>query len=257
MSTSRSLTVAGMHLRDLSRRRLALAIIVALPLVFYLSSEFQPTDPDVERLLAENPAEQAAADVWILATGVIGAGWAIAVAALFVMIGARRFDQPLLLAGYQPTELLIGRVLAVLGLAAAITPVFALVIRTQREVGLGTMTAAIALCAVIAVAIGVLTAAVVPREMEGVLLIIGVIGIQMSGDPQSWMPLWGPSQLIRQASGVTDAASTGAGVVHAAVFASVLFGIGVYVWARRVGLRRPDRVLPDRSEEQPAWMDTR
>jgi hypothetical protein len=243
MRLRRLWTVAGMHARDLGRRRLALAIVVSLPLVFYFSSELQP-DPAMDRLLTENPGERAAAEMWVVATGAIGAGWAIAVAALFVMIGSRRADQSLLLAGYRPAELMVGRVLTVLGLSAVVTPLFAGVMLSQRALDVGSLAGAIALCAVVAVSTGVLAAALVPQEMEGVLLIIGVLGIQMTGNPQTWMPLWGTGELIGRSVGMADAASTGAAVVHSLIYAGVLLVIGIAVWVRRVGLRPPARVLP-------------
>ena len=99
MNVRRSLTVAAMHARDLSRRRLALAIVILLPLVFYFFYELQPADPAMEAL---PPAERAAADMWVVAAGAIGVGWSIAVAALFVLIGSRHADQSLLFAGYRP-----------------------------------------------------------------------------------------------------------------------------------------------------------
>jgi hypothetical protein len=243
MNLRRSITVAAMHARDLGRRRLALAIVVVLPLAFYFSAELQP-DPAMDRLLAENPAERAAAEMWVVAAGAIGAGWAIAVAALFVMIGSRRADQSLLLAGYRPAELMVGRVLTVLGLSAVVTPLFAVVMLSQRDLDFASLAGAIALCAVVAVSTGVLAAALVPREMEGVLLIIGVIGIQMSGNQQPWMPLWGAGELIRRSIGTADAASVGAAVAHSLVYAIVLLAIGIVVWVRRVGLRPPARLLP-------------
>ncbi|HET6921174.1 MAG TPA: hypothetical protein VFI46_17185 [Jiangellaceae bacterium] len=243
MNLRRTLTVAAMHARDLGRRRLALAIVILLPMVFYFFYELQPVDPAMEQLLAENPTAAAAADMWVVATGAIGVGWAIAVAALFVMIGSRRADQSLLLAGYRPAELLVGRVLTVLGLTAVVTPLFAVVIWSQRELDLATLAAAIGLSGVVAATIGVLAAAIVPREMEGVLLIIGVIGIQMTADPQRWMPLWGAGELLARSAGLPDAASAGAAVTHALVFATALLAIGIAIWARRVKLRPPTRVL--------------
>lgn len=243
MSVNRTITVAAMHARDLGRRRLALAIVVLLPMVFYFSSELQPTDPAMEQLLAENPAERAATEIWVVAAGGIGAGWAIAVAALFVMIGSRRADQSLLLAGYRPAELLMGRVLTVLGLSAIVTPLFAGVMWSQRDLDFASLITAIVLAAVVAVTIGVLAAALVPREMEGVLVIIGVIGIQMSGDVQNWMPLWGASQLIRRSVGMADAASIGAAITHSVIYAAVLLAIGIVIWARRVSLRPPGQAL--------------
>src|SRR5215207_5741996 len=145
-----------MHARDLARRPLALTIVTLLPLVFYLFYELQPVDPATEQLLAENPAEAAAADMWVVATGAIGVGWAIAVAALFVIIGSRRADQSLLLAGYRPAELLVGRVLTVLALTAVVTPLFAAVIWSQRDMDFLLLAAAIGLSGVVAATIGVL-----------------------------------------------------------------------------------------------------
>jgi hypothetical protein len=244
MNTRRVLTVAAMHARDLSRRRLALAILVLLPLVLYFSFELQPVDPDLERLLAGDPERRVRAELWIVASAAVGAGWAVAVAALFVIVGARRADQSLLLAGFRPSELLAGRVLTVLGLAAVITPLFGLVIWSQREIELGALIGAIALALLIAVAIGVLAAALVPREMEGVLVIIGVVGIQMSGDPQSWMPLWGSAQLLQQASGLSDAAAISTAVIHTVVFTAALFVAGGALWSRRTRLHTAARVVP-------------
>jgi hypothetical protein len=240
MNPGHCLTVAAMHARDLSRRRLALAIVILLPLAFYLFFELQPPDPATQALPA---AERAAADMWAVATGAIGVGWSIAVAALFIVLGSRRADQLLLFAGYRPAELLIGRVLTVLALAAVITPIFAVVIWSQRDLRFTPLLASIALSAVVSAAIGVLAAALVPREMEGVLLIIGVIGIQMTAEPLTWMPLWGGGELLARAGELPGAASPAAAVAHSLAFAAVLLGLGVVLWSRRVRLRPPTRVL--------------
>ncbi len=240
MSARHCLTVAAMHARDLSRRRLALAIVILLPLAFYFFYELQPANPATEAL---PPAEQAAADMWVVAAGAIGVGWSIAVAALFVLIGSRHADQSLLFAGYRPAELMVGRVVTVLGLAAIVTPIFAVVIWSQRDLRFVPLLASIALSAVVAAAIGVVAAALVPREMEGVLLIIGVIGIQMTAEPLTWMPLWGGGELLARAGGLPDAASPLDAVVHSLTFAAVLLAIGIVLWSRRVRLRPPARVL--------------
>jgi hypothetical protein len=224
MSARRSLTVAAMHLRDLSRRRLALAILILLPLAFYFSASGSAT--------------------WVIAAGAIGASWSVAVAALFVMVGSKRADQPLLLAGYTSTELLVGRVVTVLGLVAVITPLFTLLIRLQNEVDVGLLFGSMVLSNLAAVALGVLSAALVPREMEGVLIIIGVIGIQMSGDGGRLMPLWGSTQMLQRANGATDMAAVGASVAHSLIYTAVLFAVAVLIWARRVRLWTPSTLLP-------------
>jgi hypothetical protein len=240
MNAKRVVTVAAMHARDLSRRRLALAIVILLPLAFYFFYELQPVDPAIEAL---PPEERAAADMWVVAAGAIGVGWSIAVAALFVIIGSRHADQSLLLAGYRPTELLLGRVLTVLGLAAIVTPIFAVVIWSQRDLHFVPLLAAIGLSALVSAAIGVLAAALVPREMEGVLLIIGVIGIQMTAEPLSWMPLWGGGELLARAGALPGAASPVATIAHSLIVTALLLAIGVALWSRRARLRPPARVL--------------
>ena len=58
--------------------------------------------------------------------------------------------------------------------------------------------------------------------MEGVLLIIGVIGIQMTADPQRWMPLWGAGELLARSAGLPSAASAGAAILYSLVYAAVL-----------------------------------
>jgi hypothetical protein len=240
MNLRRLLTVAVMHGRDLSRRRLALVIVTLLPLAFFFFYELQPADPATQVL---PPAERAAADMWVVATGAIGVGWSIAVAALFVLIGSRRADQSLLFAGYRPTELLMGRVVTVLGLAAVIAPMSAVVIWSQRDLHFVSLLASIGLSALVAAAIGVLAAALVPREMEGVLLIIGIIGVQMTAEPLTWMPLWGGGELLARSAELSGAASAGAAVAHSLIVTALLLGAGAALWSRRVRLRPPTRVL--------------
>lgn len=233
MTARRLWTVAGMHARDLGRRRLALAILVALPLVFYFSGRMQ----------LEDGGTTVDDQLWVLVSGAMGSCWAISVAALFVVNGSRRADQPLLLAGYRPAELLLGRVLTVLALAAVITVFFSLVISSQQEVGLGVLALGIGLGSVVSVATGVLAAALVPRDMEGVLVVIGVVGVQMTA-LEPWMPLWGAGELIVRAGGVGGTASVTDAVVHAAVATIVLMVVGAALWVRRTRLRPATGVLP-------------
>jgi hypothetical protein len=80
--------------------------------------------------------------------------------------------------------------------------------------------------------------------MEGVLVIIGVIGIQMTADPQRWMPLWGAGELLARSAGLPGAASAGAAILHSLVYSAVLLAIGIAVWTRRVRLWPPTRNLP-------------
>jgi hypothetical protein len=238
MSWHRLTTVTVMHGRDLSRRRLALAILVALPLAFYFSGRMQ----------IQEAGATADDQLWVLASGAMGTSWAVAVAALFVVNGSRRADQPLLLAGYRAAELLLGRVVTVLVLAALITPAFALLIGSQQEVDVAMLALAIGLGCVASVAIGVVAAALVPRDMEGVLVIIGVVGIQMTV-LEPWMPLWGSGELIVRAAGVESAATVPEAVVSSLVATAVLMAVGVLLWARRVRIQPATTILAHRAGE--------
>lgn len=242
MNLRRVAAVAAMHTRDLSRRRVALAILILLPVALYLSAELAPQDPAVEQLLAENPGEQAAAEVWVLTTGGIGPIWSVAVAALFVIMGSRAADQRLLLAGFRPTELLVGRVVTVLGLGAVMTPLFTTLIWAMRDVEAGLLAVAIALLVVVAVGHGVFIAALVRDEMEGVLVIIGITGMQMMIIGQAWLPMWGANELMQRAAGVPDTAEPGTAALHALIYAAALVAVGALAWARKVRLRSPGRI---------------
>ena len=89
------LTVAATSLRELSRRRVALLFVFALPLVFYVVRIDVPWQ--ALRFLA------------------LGVGWAIATLALFSHVSARRLDQRLSIVGASPTALFFGRQLAIIG----------------------------------------------------------------------------------------------------------------------------------------------
>ena len=88
--------VALITLRELTRRRGALALATLLPLTFYLVR--LETHWTAIRLLS------------------IGLGWAVATLALFTQVSSRSVDRRLTVSGAPPTVLLLGRYLAILSL---------------------------------------------------------------------------------------------------------------------------------------------
>jgi len=93
MSTlARIVATAEMLGRDLLRRRLALALLVVLPVAFYVSTRWGEGGNGYT-------------------SGGIGLSWSIAGAALYSALAARPVDRRLVLDGYRPFELLAGRVL--------------------------------------------------------------------------------------------------------------------------------------------------
>ncbi len=101
-------TVAQMQARDLVRRRAALLLLVALPMSWYL-------------------AETAAGVDYAVGTGVLAMAWSAAAAPLFAFVGARDVDQRLIQAGYQARDIVVGRLLALIGLSTTIAVVLGIV----------------------------------------------------------------------------------------------------------------------------------
>ncbi|MDP9367181.1 MAG: hypothetical protein M3Q03_02715 [Chloroflexota bacterium] len=218
---ARVLIVTEMQGRDLLRRRLALLILVALPLTFYLANAADPYAP-------------------VLAG--VGMSWAVAGAALFAVLAARSVDPRLVQAGFHPRELLLGRLLLLAGLALILAAVCAVVVipisAPPRPV---VVLPGVALAALIGVPLGLAVAALLPRELEGMLTIIGVVGIELSlpagAALASFLPLYGPIKILALASG--DEGSPAPWLLHGFGYAAALFALAVLVWTRRVRLRRP------------------
>ena len=214
---------AEMQGRDLMRRHVALALLVALPLAFYLSLLGEPDDP------------------FTLVAAGIGMGWSTAGAALFSVLAARHSDPRLVLAGYRPGELLLGRLVLLEALALALLVVVAaLVVAASRPPHTGSLLAGLALCAWIGVPLGLAAAALLPRELEGTLAIVGVVGIDMSVPPTAAaapaLPFYGASDLLHAAAGSGDG-GLGA-VAHALAYGLGLLLVAVALWTRRFRVRR-------------------
>ena len=159
---SRLLTVAEMQARDLMRRHVAMGLLLVLPLAFYGS-------------LAGTRGRHA------MGAGGVGMAFSIAGAAVFSLLASRRADPQLILAGYRPFELMLGRLLFLDAASAVIAGGFAWLMAVASgpphpwAMALGT-----ALTAVVAVPLGLTLGAVVPGELEGTLALIGIVGIQLS-----------------------------------------------------------------------------
>ena len=205
----RVLIMAEMHARDLLRRRAALLLLVALPLAFYLSSGRTGT---------------------AVSAGGVGMAFAIAGATFFSTLSSAEVDERLVLGGYRPIDLLLGRVmfLGPLGLliAAGFTWLMNAFSHPERPWVVLLGVAAVALQSIpLGLAVGVGVAA----ELEGTLVIIGVVGIQMAADPESIvakaLPFHQPQALI-------IAGVDGQGAVLLPLLWTALYGIALLILAR-------------------------
>ncbi len=217
---TRVLIVAEMQGRDLMRRRLALLILAALPLTFYLANAADPYAP-------------------VLAG--VGMSWAVAGAALFAVLAARSVDPRLVQAGFRPAELLLGRLLLLMGVGMALAALCAAIVLVisapERPV---ILLPGVVLAALIGVPLWLAVAALLPRELEGMLTIIGVVGIELSLPAGAalapCLPLYGPIKILALASG--DDGSPARWLLHGLGYAAALFALAVLVWTRRVRVRR-------------------
>ncbi len=214
-------TVAEMQVRELARRRVALGLLIALPLVVYLSI----------------PAEE----TWSLSPGAVGLGWSVGGAAMFAALGWQKVDPRLALAGHRPAVQLAGRALPVgvfgLTLGGLILPL--LLVRSAPP-DAAAVVVAVGLTVIVGVPLGLAIGAVMPREMEAMLTLILVGGVAMSMPADApgaqVLPLWGPVELIARVMG-GDRGDFTASIVHAVASAAALTAVTWVAWRRRVHVR--------------------
>jgi hypothetical protein len=216
VSAARLIVPAEMTGRELARRPVALALLTALPLTFYATSSHHSTHAAI--------------------TGGIAMAFSIAGASIFAALTARPVDQRLCLAGYSPYQLLLGRVLLLelfgLSLAAAFSVV--MVLGSSPSDG-GALVAGVVLVAVTSVPFGLAVGALAPHELEGVLILIFVVGIQLSLESTQTiaklLPFWGSQRLIQHSIDPTIA--TGAAIPIDLLYAAALLGAAAYMMRRR------------------------
>ena len=229
--------VALITLRELARRRGALTLAALLPLVFYLVR--LETHWTAIRLLS------------------IGLGWATATLALFTQVSSRSVDRRLTVSGAPSAALLLGRYLAVLGLGWTIGLLYTgLVLATigNELTRPGAVPVMLLLTATVATPLGSLAAALVPRDLEGALLLLSVMAVQVLVDPsEGWtrvLPLWSTRELasvVVESLGPDAGAYLHRGLAHGAGTALLLTAASWAVGAlrlRTVSLPAPDGARP-------------
>jgi hypothetical protein len=211
----RILVPAQMTGRELARRGFALGLLTALPLAFYGASSSNGTNA--------------------VTTGGIAMAFSIAGASIFVALTARPVDQRLVLVGYRPYELLLGRLLLLELFGIVIAGVFSVV----KVFGTGPphpwlLAAGVGLVAFTSVPFGLAVGALAPHELEGVLVLIGVVGVQLTLQPTQAiarvLPFWGPQELLQRS--VDGVSSVGAAIPSNLAYAAALFIGASYIMHR-------------------------
>jgi len=194
-------TVGEMTLRALARRRASLALLIALPLAFYLARHAQPWQ--AVRFLG------------------VGLAWAASTVALFAALAARETEPRLRIGGWSWRELVAGRVVAIGLLALLLTAGYVALVAVDEPIGTtGSLALALVVTAVTGVGTGSALGALAPRELEGALLLFIVAGMQTVVDPEGTaaklLPFWSTRELMTRAvEGSASSASLGAALAHA------------------------------------------
>jgi hypothetical protein len=204
----RALVVAEMALREISRRRSVLLILALLPLAFYLSRRGDHLGQSIRFVC-------------------LGVGWALSTAALFAGTAARGIEPRLRLSGYATHELWLGRLAALWALGLALAGPYLLLIRLdQHDVRYPAVAAIMALTVAVAAPFGLVLSALLPRELEGTLVLLVVVGLQMMLDPAGAaarvLPFWFSREIGTYAIDHTDVGYLRRGLLQAALVLVVL-----------------------------------
>ncbi|MEV6371162.1 ABC transporter permease [Micromonospora sp. WP24] len=218
------LVVAESALRELLRRRSVLVILLLLPLAFYLSRRGDHLGQSIRFVC-------------------LGLGWALSTAALFAGSAARGIEPRLRLSGYRSAHLVLGRLLALWTVGALLSaPYFVLVLVDQHDVRYGAIALIMALTVLVAAPFGLLLSAVLPRELEGTLVLLTVVGLQMVMDPADQatraLPFWFSREIGTYAIDHTDGGYLTRGLTQGIMFAVVLTLLVAVAAAVRLRRRR-------------------
>jgi hypothetical protein len=219
----KTLTVAEMALREIARRRSVLVILILLPLAFYASRRGDHLGQSIRFVC-------------------LGVGWALSTAALFAGNAARGMEPRLRLSGYATHHLYLGRLGALWALGTLLAaPYLALIRLDQHDVRYGAITVIMALTVVVAPLLGLALSALLPRELEGMLVLLIVFGMQMMLDPEGLaarlLPFWFTREIGTYAVDHTDGGYLQRGLLHAAIVGTVLMVAVAAAAARRLRRR--------------------
>jgi hypothetical protein len=220
---SAALLVARLTLREITRRRTVLALLLLLPVSFYGAR--RDLQGQSIRML------------------VLGLGWAIATLAFFTASSARAIDLRLRMAGMPVTTLVLGRQLAMTGAGLVLAAANAVLIAVDQDVRRYQAVLLMLLVTVlIAAPLGATLAAVMPRELEGALALVVVLATQMIADPAGTLakclPFWSTREVASYAIDPVDVGYLTRGLVHGAITLVVLMTVALGAASIRLRLIR-------------------
>lgn len=181
-------------------------------------------------------------ETWPMTIGIMGVTWGIATVAFFGVVGSLRKDRRLLVCGYRAWQILLARLGLLVGLSVPLAlvgmlPYTAISSSLHPEI----VWLACFLAALIAAGFGLLIGILIPRQMEGLLLIILGTGIGMSlgGEAAKYFFLYPTMQLLTMGRLSPDPwpyPYIAQSLLIAVVF--VALSLGIWWWHSRLPRRR-------------------
>ena len=226
---NRIVTVAEMTLRETARRRGVLVMILILPLAFYLARRGDHLGQSIRFVC-------------------MGLSWALSTAALFVGSASRSLEPRLRLSGYRTHQLFLGRLTALWALGVALSAPYFLLIRfDQHDVRYGAIAVIMLIGVLVSPLFGLAVSAVLPRDLEGMLVLLTVVGLQTILDPAGnaarVLPFWYSREIGTYAIDHTSGGYLDRGLLHGAVTALLLLAIVSVAFGVRLRRRPHVRIV--------------
>jgi hypothetical protein len=204
MHNTRLLTSLHMQTLEYRQRWLLLLIVLIMPAVLFAANYYSvPTgNPQPVEVPTHSGSITIYVDpreTWPMTIGIMGVTWGVSTVAFFGVVGSLRKDRRLLVCGYRAWQILLAR----LGLLVGLSVPLALVGMLPYTVISASLHPAIVLsacflAALIAAGFGLLIGVLLPRPMEGLLLVILGTGVGMSlgGESARYFFLYPAMQLL-------------------------------------------------------------
>ena len=214
---------AAMTVRAALRRRLGIAILVAMPIAFYFVSH-----------------DSVGRAVRSLAFGL---SWAVSTVAFFAATAAAEIEPRLAIAGWRRRRLVAGRLLGLATIGGLLTCGFAALVAVDLDVrSPAAVLVTFAVTAAVGVAVGTAVGGLLDREMEGTLVLFFIAGLQAVVNPFDTyaraLPFWSSRELATHAVDGPDVGSLAAGLTHAGIVIGLAAVVVSVVTARGIAPRR-------------------
>lgn len=201
---------AQIAVKELVARRWALVALAMVPLAFYA-------------------ARRSDAGWQGIRMACMGLSWAISTVSLFSMQAALPIEPRLRLNGARVATLYCGRLLGLLAVASCAAILYCGVVLLDQDVeSAWAVVAALTASVWLSVPLGMLVGRLVPREFEGMLVLITIVGLQTIIDPERGsakaLPLWGIRSFLDYA--IEGRGDMSDGAIHSGAYMALLITCG-------------------------------